>query len=82
MLSKNVKDKVLKERSNRNGVKESTKSVVHPNSGGGSNNVHVKWKSKITMLEKKVRNQKRHILVFNTASKPGSDDEESDGSDK
>ena len=34
------------------------------------------------MLEKKVRNQRRQLLVFNTAAKPGSDNEESDGSDK
>ena len=81
-LSKNEKDKVLKAHSNRNGGKKSTKSGLQHNSGGGSKNGHVKRKSKITMLEKKVRNQKRHILVFNTAAKPGSDDEESDGSEK
>ena len=34
------------------------------------------------MLDKKVRNQKRQLLVFNTVAKPGLDDEESDGSDK
>ena len=31
---------------------------------------------KDAMLEKKVSNQKRQLLVFNTAAKPGSDDEE------
>ena len=30
------------------------------------------------MLKKNVRNQKRQMSVFNTADKPGSDDEESD----
>ena len=34
------------------------------------------------MLEKKVRNQKRQILVFSTAAKPGSDNEELDGFEK
>ena len=34
------------------------------------------------MIEKKVRNQNRQLLVFNTTDKPGSDDEESDGSGK
>ena len=53
-----------------------------PIQGGGRNNGHWKWKSKIEMLEKKVRNQKRQMLVFNTVAKPGLDDEESDGSDK
>ena len=51
------------------------------NSGGGSSNGHGKWRSKIVMLEKKVRNQRRQLLVFNTAAKPGLDNEESDGSD-
>ena len=79
-LSKKDKDKVLKACSNRNGEKNSTKSEVQPNSGGGSNNR--KWKSKITILEKKVSNQKRQLSAFNTADKPGSDDEESDDSEK
>ena len=34
------------------------------------------------MLEKKVRKQKSQMSVFNTADKPGSNDEESDGSEK
>ena len=37
---------------------------------------------KDAMLEKKVSNQKRQLLVFNTAAKPGSDNEDSDGSKK
>ena len=55
-----------------------TKERIPPNQEenpiqeGGSNNGHRKWKSKIAMLEKKVRNQKRQFLVFNTAVKPGS----------
>ena len=76
LLSNNEKEKVLKARSNRNGGKNSTKLGGQPNSGGGSNNGHGKWKSKISMLEKKVRNQKRQMLVFSTAAKPGSDNEE------
>ena len=31
------------------------------------------------MVEKKARNKKSQLLVFNTAAKTGSDDEESDG---
>ena len=34
------------------------------------------------MLEKKVRNQNRHLSDFYNASKPGSDDEELEGSEK
>ena len=34
------------------------------------------------MLEKKVMNQKRQLLVFNTTANPGSENEESDESDK
>ena len=67
-------------RSNINGGNNSTKSGGQPNSGVGSNNG--KWKSKITMLENKVRNQKRQLLDFDTAAKPGSDYKESDGSEK
>ena len=33
------------------------------------------------MLEKKVRNQKRQLLAFNTVDNPVSDDEDSDGSE-
>ena len=56
MLRKNDKEKVLKARSNINGGKNSTKLGVKYKSGGGSNNGHGKWKSKISMLEKKVGN--------------------------
>ena len=34
------------------------------------------------MFEKKVRNQKMQLLVYNTVAKPGLDDEESDVLDK
>ena len=34
------------------------------------------------MLEKKVRNQERQMSVFNTSDNTGSDDEDSDGSEK
>ena len=34
------------------------------------------------MLEKKFKNQKRQLTVFNNTAKPGLDDEESDGLDK
>ena len=34
------------------------------------------------MLENKIRNQKRQIPAFDIADKPGSNDEESDGSEK
>ena len=81
-LSKNDKANVLKERININGGKKSTKSGEHYNSGGGCNNEQWKLKYKIAMLENKVRNQKRQLSVFNTAVKPGLDDEESGGSDK
>ena len=37
---------------------------------------------KIVMLEKKIRNHKRQLSVFNTVAKPGSDDEEPNVSDK
>ena len=66
-------------RSNINGGNNSIKSVGQPNSDGGGNNG--KWKSKFSMLEKKNRNQNRQLYVFNTTAKPGSDDEESDGSE-
>ena len=81
-LSKRYKDKVLKVRSGRNGGNKPTKSEEQYNSGGGSNIGQGKWESKISMLENKVRNQKRQLSVFNTAVKPGLDDEESGGSDK
>ena len=79
-LSKNEKDKVLKACSNRNGGKKYNKSEGKIISGGGSNNV--KRKSKIAMIEKKVRNQKSQLSDFNAVAKPGSDDENSDGSEK
>ena len=82
MLSKNEKGKVLKARSNRNGRNKSTNSGGQTNCGGANNNVHGKWKSRISMLENKARNQKRQMLVFNNTAKPGSDDEESDVSEK
>ena len=61
VLSKNEKDKVLRACSNRNGEKKSTKSGGKPNSGGGRNNGYEKWKSKIAILEKNIRNQKRQL---------------------
>ena len=75
-MSKNDKDKVINARRNRNRVKKSTKSGVHSNYGGSSNNGYGKWKSNIEIIEKKVRNQKRQLSIFkcNTAAKPGSDD--------
>ena len=57
-----------------------TKSGGQPKSGGDSNNR--KWKYKIAMIEKDIRNQKRQLSVYNTAANPGSDDEESDGLEK
>ena len=45
---------------------------------GGDNNGQRKWNSKISMLEKNVKNQKRHLAVFITVSKPSSDNEDSD----
>ena len=80
MLSKNDKYKVLKACSNRNRGNNYTKSGGQSNLGGGSNNGHGKWKSKIAMLENKFINQKSQMSVFNTSAKPGSEDEESDGS--
>ena len=77
-LSKSDKDKVLKARSGRSVGKKASKSVGHSKSMGGSNNGQGEWKSKIAMLENKLRNQKRQFSVFNTAAKPGLDDEESD----
>ena len=68
--------------SNITGGKNSTKSLGQSNPGGGSNNVHVKCKSNIAIIYKKVSNQKRHLSVFNTAANSGSDDEELDGLDK
>ena len=75
-------DKVLKVSININGGKKSTKSGGQSNSGGGSINRHGKCKSKISMLKKKVRNQKRQLSVFNTTAKPGSENEESGVSEK
>ena len=81
-LSNNDKYKVLNARSNRNRGNNYTKSGGKSNSGGGRKNLHGKWKSKIAMIEKKFRNQKRQLSVFNNAAKPGSEDERSDGLDK
>ena len=78
-LSNNDKYKVLKARSNRTLGKKSTKLGRQSNLGVGSNNGHGKWKSKIAMIEKKFRNHKRQMSVFNTAAKPGLDYEELDG---
>ena len=75
-LSKSDKDKVLKARSGINGGKKASNSGGHSKSGGGINNGQRKWKSNIAMLEKKVRNKKRHLSVINTAVNPGSDNEE------
>ena len=66
----------------RNGGNEASKSGGNSRSGGGRNNGQGKWKYKIGMLENKLSNQKRQLLVLNTVDKPGSDDEESDDSDK
>ena len=82
MLSKNENLKVLNMRRNRNGGNNSTKSGGKSNSGGGSNNGHGTWKSKIDMIEKKVRNHKRKLSVLNTGDNPGSDNEESDNEEK
>ena len=79
-LSKSEKDKVLKAHSNINIGKKSTNLGGQSNSGGDRNNV--KRKYKIAMLEKKFRNQKSQLSVFNTAANPGSDDGESDRSEK
>ena len=49
---------------------------------GCRNNGQGKWKSKISMLQKKVSNHKRQLPSFNTVAKLVLDDEESDGSDK
>ena len=82
-LSKNDKDKVPKACRNINLGKKSTNSVGQFDwGGGGIKNGHGEWKSKISTLEKKVRNQKRQLSVFITVDKPDSDDEESDGSEK
>ena len=63
-------------RSNRIGGKKYTKLGGQSNSGRGIKNGHGKWKSKNSMLENNVSNQKRQLSVFNTEAKPGSDDEE------
>ena len=74
-MSKNDKEKVLNKHSNRNGGNKSTKSGRQYNSRGGSNNGHVKWKSKIDMLYKEFMNQKRQLSAFNAVTKPDSDDQ-------
>ena len=45
---------------------------------GGGNNGQGTWKSKIAMIEKKVKNQRRQLSVFNTVDRPGPDKKESD----
>ena len=82
MLSKSYKDKVLKACSIINGGKKASKSVVYSKSWGGKNNEQGKCKSKISMLEKKVRNKKMQLSVFNTAANHGSYNEESYDSEK
>ena len=67
-------------RSSRNGGKKASKWGGYSKSGGGGNNG--KWKSKIEMIEKEAKNQKRYLSIFNTAAKSGLDNEESDESDK
>ena len=81
-LSKSDKDKAVKARSGINVLRKASKSGGHYNSWGGRNNGQGKCKSNILMLEKKVRNQKRLMLVFNTAANPGLDDDDSYDSDK
>ena len=71
-LSESDEDKVLKAYSNINGGEKSTRSRGHSDSGGGINNGRRKWKSKIEMLEKKVRNQKKNLPVFNNEATNGS----------
>ena len=65
---KNDKDKVLKAQGNRNVGKKSTKSGVPSNSQGGGNNGYFKCKSNVAILEKKVRNKKRKMSVFNNVA--------------
>ena len=81
-LSKSNNSKVLKSCSSINGGEKSYKPGVHSKSGVGGNNGQGKWNSKIVMPKKKVNNQKRQFVVFNTAAKPGSDNKESDDSEK
>ena len=71
MLSKSDKYQLLKAHTDTNVGKKSTKSGGHSNSGGCRNNGHSKWKYNITILDKKVMNQKRQMSVFNTEAKPG-----------
>ena len=74
-MSKNDKEKVLNKHININGGNKSTKSGGKYNSRGGSNNGHVKWKSKIDMLYKEFMNQKRKLSAFNAVAKPDSEDQ-------
>ena len=78
MLCNSDKDKFFKAHIGRNRGKKASKSVVKSKSGVGSNNGQGNCKSKISFIEKKVNNQKRQLLVFNTVSNPGSENEESD----
>ena len=79
-LSKTDKDKVLRIDSGRNGGKKANKLGGRSKSEGGGNDG--KLKSKIEILEKKAKNQKRQLSAFNTAAKYGLENEESDKSDK
>ena len=78
MLSNSNKNKVLKAHSERNGSKKASKSGGLSRSGRGRNNGKEKWKSKILMLDKKLRNQKSQLSFFSTVAKPSSDNEDSD----
>ena len=79
-ISKNDKEKFLKMCNGRDVGKKASKSVRYYNSGGCRNNG--KRKSIIEKLEKKLNNQKRQLSAFNTVDKSGSDNEDSDESDK
>ena len=58
-LSKSNKDKVLKLHSSRNGGNGHSNSGGHSKLGVGGNNSQGKWKSKIAIIENKVKHQKR-----------------------
>ena len=77
-LSKSDKEKVIKAHSGKNGGEKASNSGGHSKSGGGCNIGKVEWKSKIKMLEKKMNNQKRQLIVFNTVAKPCLDNKESE----
>ena len=62
-LSKSYKDEVIKTHSRINGGKNASKPGVYPKSGRGSNNGQGKWKSNITMLEKKVTKKEAFFVL-------------------